>query len=67
MENYFLYWIEKYVKGYRIGVSHASSDGIRTLCNRKIDMIWDGGYHDLNKYDVECKICKRKVEAQTKP
>jgi len=67
MKDYSLYWIEKYVKGYRIGVSHASSDGITTLCNRKIGMTWDGGYHDLNRYDVECKTCKRKFEALSKP
>ena len=61
--DYFLYWIEEYVKGYRKGVSHASNDGHKTLCNREITMKWDGGHHDLNKYNVECKLCSRKIEA----
>lgn len=60
MENIFIYWIDVYVGGYRRGVSHASEDGLKMLCNRKIEkMKWDGGYDSVEKYEPECKLCKK--------
>lgn len=58
MDEIFIYWIDKYKDGYRSGVSHASKDGAKTLCNRTIEeMKWDGGYTTLETHNVECKNC----------
>lgn len=59
MDKWFIYWIDKYVGGYRKGVSHASNDGDETACGRKIGMEWDGGYNSIEVNEVECKKCKR--------
>jgi hypothetical protein len=59
MEEYFIYWKDVYVGGYRRGVSHASKDGGKTACGRKMKMDWDGGYDSIEKYKPECKLCKR--------
>ena len=58
MENILIYWIDKYVGGYRKGASHASVDGLNMLCGRKItNGNWDGGYHSVERYKPECKKC----------
>lgn len=59
MDKWFIYWIDKYLGGYRKGVSHASNDGDKTACGRKIGMEWDGGYNSIEVNEVECKKCKR--------
>lgn len=59
MAEYFIYWKDVYVGGYRKGVSHASKDGDKTACGRKMGMDWDGGYNSIERYPVECKACKR--------
>ncbi len=67
MEDYWIYWIDKYVGGYRKGASHAIKDGeTKTLCGlqtgNRNGMMWDGGYHHAGEYMPDCKRCKCALE-----
>ena len=60
----FIYWIDKYIGGYRAGVSHASKDGLITLCKRNMKtMVWDGGYINIEEAAVECKNCQKVINS----
>jgi hypothetical protein len=60
--DYFIHWIDKYSKGYRTGVTHATPDNgtNKSLCgidynNHNID----GGYETTKDLLPECKKCTK--------
>ncbi len=59
--EYYIFWIDKYVNGYRKGVTHAFADDgtCKSLCGIKSENIdLDGGYDTANDgHEIECKKC----------
>lgn len=58
MKKYLIYWIDKYVNGYRKGCTHASIDGAKSICGIDFSKTQiDGGYQDTTELMPECKKC----------
>lgn len=65
-KNIWIYWIDRYVSGYRAGVSHGSKDGLKTLCGMNMKPLkWDGGYSTAEYEEIECKKCLKNLENPT--
>jgi len=59
---YYIHWVDKYSGGYRVGATHASVDGSKSLCG--IDYTnkpMDGGYQTTEELEPECKRCRAKM------
>lgn len=66
MDEYFIYWIDKYSKGHRQGASHAIHNDKKmvSICGidfKKKRLEIDGGYITINESLPDCKNCLKQL------
>ena len=63
--EYYICWIDKYVNGYREGVTHAVLDDGRdkSICGLNFkNKHMDGGYQTTEQLNPECKKCLKRIK-----
>ena len=61
--DYHIFWIDRYVKGARVGPTHGADEtSSKTLCGLPFDShFWDGGYETTETTEIECKKCLKAI------